>query len=856
MPKRIILSYLYIIAILLSASLCLKGANNDNNIEWFGVFSDENMRSPIKPSKEKFVRIELRVFRGDITGAKVRTWDGQENHYPMKWVRNEGPQYDIWQASLRTPNSDYLYYRFEITDGNDTDYYNRLGMSNSEPFKGDFLIDLTEFGSYKLGPTPEAGSTVFRVWAPNANKVTVAGDFNNWNATRHPLEKNQGYWQGRVPNAQSGDEYRYVITNNGIHWRTDPYARQMTSSVGNSIIWNPDQFKWSDQDWVTPYFEDMILYELHIGTFSGGNDGIENHPAQFKDAVDTHLDHLVELGINTVELMPVTEFSGDISWGYNPMSQFAIESSYGDPDELKYFVDRCHNAGIAVIIDVVYNHMGGNDLADNLLNFDGSEIYFYPEDNGFRKTPWGPRPDYGVTEVRSYLLDTIRYWLEEYHMDGFRIDATSYIKVNQDGWQLLKDIKDVTDTISQKAFVSAEQLPNDPSITVPTEFGGAGLDSQWNDLFHDHLREALNATSFGDPNMGRLVQGMNHFDFGGTLAINYIESHDEAANHGRAVKVADNQNPHSEYAYGRGKLSYGLVMFTSGVPMILQGQEFMEDKNFTDSQDGKLQWDYKEKYNDYYQACKDMTWIRRSAPALRSNSNQNIFHVNEKDNVIAWHRWTANGDDLVIIANFNNNSFDDYCIGMPQGGEWVESFNSDSSFYGGGNFGNSGKVVTNNQQRDGMPFSTCFKVPRMGIMVLSKNTIEITQDFDADNDFIDDLWERKYGLNPNNSNDSLLDNDNDGQNNLDEFISGTDPNDINSNFRILSISTTTEGKTSIKWKTVKGRNYKIMSSTKLKSSDNKELHKVIGNGEIMEFIDSSSTQSEKNFYRIEASKDQ
>ena len=177
----------------------------------------------------------------------------------------------------------------------------------------------------------------------------------------------------------------------------------------------------------------------------------------------------------------------------------------------------------------------------------------------------------------------------------------------------------------QKAFVSAEQLPNDPSITVPTEFGGAGLDSQWNDLFHDHLREALNATSFGDPNMGRLVQGMNHFDFGGTLAINYIESHDEAANHGRAVKVADNQNPHSEYAYGRGKLSYGLVMFTSGVPMILQGQEFMEDKNFTDSQDGKLQWDYKEKYNDYYQACKDMTWIRRSAPALRSNKAIRIY---------------------------------------------------------------------------------------------------------------------------------------------------------------------------------------------------------------------------------------
>ncbi|MDB4720529.1 alpha-amylase family glycosyl hydrolase [Verrucomicrobiales bacterium] len=828
-------------------------ASNDNNVEWNGVFSDQNLRIPQTPAKEQSFKVELRVLRSDITAARVRTWDGSEKHYSMRWVRNERSIYDIWQATLRAPRNDYLYYRFEITDGNDTDHYNRLGMSDDVPARGDFLIDLTEFGSYRLGPSPEKDGTVFRVWAPNAEKVSVAGDFNQWNPNSDLLKANAGIWQGRVPKAKHGDEYRYVITNKGTHWRTDPYARKMTSSIGNSIIWDPDTFEWTDQEWVTPHFEDMILYELHIGTFSGEGDGATNHPATFRDAVDQHLDHLVELGINTVELMPVTEFSGDLSWGYNPMSQFAIESSYGDPNELKYFVNRCHNAEIAVIVDTVYNHMGGNDLADNLLNYDGSEIYFYPEGNGFRKTPWGPRPDYGITEVREYLLDTVRYWINEYHMDGFRIDATSYIKVNSDGWQLLKDIKDVTDTVSLKAFVSAEQLPNDPAITVPTEAGGAGLDSQWNDLFHDHLREALNATSFGDPNMGKLVQGMNHFDFGGTLAINYIESHDEAANHGRVVKVADNSNPHSEYAYGRGKLCYGLVMFTSGIPMILQGQEMMEDRNFGDSKDKKIQWQYKTKYEDYFLACRDMTWIRRTAPALRSNANQNIFHVNESDNVIAWHRWTGNGDDVVIIANFNNNHFDNYCIGMPRDGKWIETFNSDSSIYGGNNFGNEGTVTANGNSRDGLPSSACIELPRMGIVVLSKSPISFPVNFDADNDGMDDAWERRHGLDPNQYADAAMDPDHDGMNSLQEYQAGTDPHDPESRFKITRLSMNQMGRPAIHWDSVQNRTYRILSSPTLKSGSYTEIGTIEGTGDPLTFIDKRNQKERQTFYLLEVS---
>src|SRR5262249_15900751 len=154
-------------------------------------------------------------------------------------------------------------------------------------------------------------------------------------------------------------------------------------------------------------------------------------------------------------------------------------------------------------------------------------------------------PDYGRREVREYIADSVRAWLQEYHVDGFRLDGTDFIKVNTDGWRVLQDIAHTVDPISRRAVVIAEQLPNDNAVTVALDAGGAGLDAQWNDAFHDNLRAALEAAAFGDPNVSALAGGMNHFGFGGAKAVNYIESHDEVAVHGRTVKVADSSNPHS-----------------------------------------------------------------------------------------------------------------------------------------------------------------------------------------------------------------------------------------------------------------------------------------------------------------------
>ena len=827
-----------------------RAASPDNTIEWDGVHHDPSFRTPLQPAQGQNFTVDLRVFRGDITGANVRTYDGTVQRYPMFWVRNEGDsnQYDRWRALIPGTQSAALYYRFEITDGTDTDYFNRLGMSGEEPGSGDFLINTTPLGRFSLGATIESNSVIFRVWAPNASAAFVAGDFNGWSSTTHPMTNVAGFWQIRVPGAAHGQQYKYLFENSGTHWRTDPRGRAQTSSVGNSIIWDPNRYRWADTNWVAPYFEDMIVYELHVGTFAGEADGVGGHPARFRDVVDYHCDHLVELGINVVELMPINEFAGDLSWGYNPAFQYSPESAYGSPEDLKYLVDRCHQAGLAVILDVVYNHMGASDLAGNILEYDGSEILFYPVGNGYRDTPWGPRPDYGIAPVRDYLTETIPYWLSEYHLDGFRVDGTAFVKVNTDGWRLLRDLAHAADTVSRKALVSAEQLPNDAAVTEPIDRGGAGLDSQWNDLFHDHLREALNAAAFGDPDMARLVEGMNHFAFGGVKAINYIESHDEAAVQGRVTTAADSANPHSVWAYGRGKLCYGLVMFTAGMPFILQGQEFMEDRRFGDALENRIQWNYKTLYADYFRACRDMTWLRRRSTALRADSHQNIYHVNDSGNVVAWHRWSAGGDDLVIVASFNNNDFDTYCVGMPLNGTWLELLNSDAALYGGQNHGNAGQITANGPGMHGLPYSACITLPRMGLLVFGKQPVDLTPDLDADNDNLPDAWERQYGCDPNNPADASADDDHDGANTFEEYQAGTDPRLAASVFRVRIAQGS--GTVFVRWDSVLGRTYRVESAPVPTPAQWTPVATHGGTGGELSLTNTISATSPDWFYRI------
>ncbi len=340
-----------------------------------------------------------------------------------------------------------------------------------------------------MGAIPHAGGTSFRVWAPHAEAVFVTGTFDDWARDRVALRPDGdgtgGTWSADVAGVEPGAEYSFTIrTAGGDLLRMDPYARHVTSSVGNAIVYDPAAFDWGDDAFRMPTWNDLVIYEMHIGTFAASAD----RRGTF-DAARRRLDYLERLGVSAVQVMPPFEFAGDISWGYNPAHLFAIESGYGGPDAFKRFVRDAHAHGIAVIVDVVYNHLGPSDL--DLWRFDGwaegegGGIYVYNDRRAI--TPWGAtRPDYGRGEVRTFLRDSAMTWLEEFRCDGLRFDATVHIRTVDgdlgnpaaalpDGWSFMAWINDEIRAGQPWKITIAEDLQDDPSLVKPTAEGGAGF---------------------------------------------------------------------------------------------------------------------------------------------------------------------------------------------------------------------------------------------------------------------------------------------------------------------------------------------------------------------------------------------
>ncbi len=394
-----------------------------------------------------------------------------------------------------------------------------------------------------MGAIVHQGGVAFRVWAPNAGSVFVKGDFNDWSDEATPLSQEEnGYWYADVASAKPGQEYKFVIINGDQKLeRIDPYARQVTNSTGNGVIYDASGFDWQDDNFELPPHNELVIYEMHIGSFFSSEEG---KPGGFDTALKK-LGHLKRLGVNAIQIMPVAEFAGDYSWGYNPAHIFAVESIYGGPDGFKMFVREAHKRGLAVILDVVYNHFGPSDL--DLWQFDGWQenekggIYFYNDPRA--ETPWGStRPDYGREEVRRFIHDNARMWLEEYHVDGLRYDSTLFIRTidgneaNElpDGWRLMQQINGDIRARFPHTIIIAEDLRNNPWITKPTEENGAGFHAQWDANFVHPVRAVVTQVQDEQRSMETIRQAIL-FSYEGDAfrRIVYSESHDEVAN-GRA----------------------------------------------------------------------------------------------------------------------------------------------------------------------------------------------------------------------------------------------------------------------------------------------------------------------------------
>lgn len=573
--------------------------------------------------------------------------------------------------------------------------------------------------------------TTFRVFAPNAQGVRVRGPFNGWSQSRSPLAaEGNGHWSLDVRNVGPGARYRFVVqTATGLLDRNDPRARQVTNSVGDSLVVDPAAFPWSGA-FNMPARDDIVLYEAHVGTF---NDLPGGAPGTFTSAVQ-RLDHLQDLGVNVLSLMPVTEFAGDYSWGYNPGHVYAPESAYGSVAQLKALVQAARERGITVMLDVLYNHWGPSDLAT--WQFDGwnqngyGGVYFYNDARA--QTPWGTtRPDYGRGEVRSFIRDNALMWLEEFRFGGLRFDATLYIRTSSlgdlpDGWSLMQWMNDEIDARQPGKLAIAEDLQNNEWLTKPTSVGGAGFDSQWDAGFVHPIRAAVETPSDPARDMWAVRDAIAHRYNGDAFQrVIYTESHDEVANgRTRVPEAIWPGNAASYYSKKRSTLAAGLVMTSPGIPMLFQGQEILEDGWFQDTD--PIDWSREVTFAGIEALYRDLIHLRRDAyGATRGLRGQhlNIHHVNDGAKVLAFHRWMNGGagDDVIVVANFANQAWNSYTIGFPRAGTWHVRFNSDWSGYDAG-FGNhpSAAVQAGSGSYDGLPFRGNVSIGPYTLLILSQ----------------------------------------------------------------------------------------------------------------------------------------
>jgi 1,4-alpha-glucan branching enzyme len=548
-----------------------------------------------------------------------------------------------------------------------------------------------------MGAIPFEGGVTFRVWAPHADAVSVVGSFNDWDPTRDPMAaENDTTWSVDVVGAAEGDEYRFLIRSGGRDLnRIDPRARRLTSSVGNAVVYGAGTFPWGDAEFRTPDWNDLVIYELHVGTFSPGMQG---RPGTL-DGVRGRLEYLRDLGVGAIQLMPPFEFAGERSWGYNPSHPFAVETSYGAPDDLKALVKAAHETGIAVLLDVVYNHLGPSDL--DLWQFDGwSEngrggIYFYQDDRAI--TPWGEtRPDYGRPEVRDFLRDNAVQWLEEFRVDGLRWDATSYISSIggggfrahdriKDGWRFMGDVNAELAERFPGRLMIAEDMQSTRAVTRPTREGGAGFGAQWDIGFVRAVRRALVTSSDADRDVATVAAALGVNAGDAFKRVIYTESHDENANGGS--RVPEEVWPgyaHSWASKKRATLGSALVMTAPGIPMLFQGQELVEGSWFSD--EGGVDWALRHRHAGLLQLHRDLVSLRRNvydvSRGLRG-PNIAVHHVNVTEKVLGYHRWLEGGprDDVIVLANFSATPLPDYRIGVPRAGRWRVRFNSDWDGY-------------------------------------------------------------------------------------------------------------------------------------------------------------------------------
>lgn len=528
-----------------------------------------------------------------------------------------------------------------------------------------------------------ARQVLFRVWAPNAAKVSVLGDFNNWRGeAMQPDPQRAGHWIFTSRRARPGDAYQFDL--DGLQ-RRDPHARAVIQEENKAIIVDPRDFRWGTADgWKMPPKDDLVMYEMHVGTFA---QGIPGSAPPFERAIK-RLPYLKALGVNCIQLMPVNEFNGTRSWGYNPGDIFAIESSYGGGESFKKFIQACHTNGIAVLLDIVHNHYGPENVAvwqfDQRLPGDDGGIYFY-SDADRAKTPWGPRPDFSRPEVRSFIVDSIKMFLTEYRLDGFRWDSVHNIRYVQDG---ARSNADGDRLLTEANEWMRKNHPNALRIAEDHAFdgGGVGFEAQWNSAFQSILSTLVRGDD-SQRDLALLASELERLD--GFQWVVFAECHDSAGDlnrHHRLPTYIDPAKPDSLHARALALVAGGIALTVPGFPMLLQGFEMHDTDDFSDRT--PIPWARAQStHKGIVRANADLIHLRRDlkgfTPGLKGEELR-VIHLDNDAKVIAYSRRQRNAPRdraTVVVINLSGQPLKNYGVRFPASGAWFCHFNSGQNIY-------------------------------------------------------------------------------------------------------------------------------------------------------------------------------
>ena len=599
------------------------------------------------------------------------------------------------------------------------------------------------FGSHLEEQDGQPGA-VFRVWAPHAKAVSVVGDFNSWVPTSHPMEKvSDGIWELFIPGIKIYDVYKYCITTpaDELVYKADPYAFHAETRPSNgSKVFDISGFDWHDAAWEDAQKKNdvingpMSIYELHAGSWKMKEDGV---PYNYSELADQLVPYIKDMGYTHVELLPITEYPFDGSWGYQVSGYFAPTSRYGTPHDFMEFVDKLHAAGIGVILDWVPAHFPKD--AYGLYMFDGGPCYEDPNPRRGEHKEWGTMVfNFGMPEVESFLVSSALFWIEQYHVDGLRVDAVAsmlYLDYNRRDGEWEQNVKGGKENLEAIAFLQkcntailgrhphkmmiAEESTAWPLVTKPAADGGLGFNFKWNMGWMNDMLHYMSLNSMWRP--------FNHdsltFSFYYAFSEKFLLpiSHDEVS-HGKGSLIKQMPGKYDEQFAGvRAFITY--MYAHPGKKLVFMGTEIGQFDEWNHEE--AIQWDLLEfekhkklrtffkELNKFYLDCKplyelDTVW----------KGFDWIHHDDYTNSVIAFKRTDKNGDEIVSVCNFQPIRRDEYCIGVPKYGLYDEVFNSDEERFGGSGVVNGNNIKTEVMKIHGFDQGLSLTLPPLSVIYL------------------------------------------------------------------------------------------------------------------------------------------